>query len=400
MNEHNLSLITELRHRLHRLPELSCQEQGTKMILMGFLQEHTSFEVEDRGQWFYAVKHRKSDQNPEEKSVQEKAGRAQRRIAFRADMDALPIPETVELPYGSEREGISHKCGHDGHCAALCGLALEIENYDNVTACEYSQKKEIPWDDIYLIFQHGEEIGAGGKECASLLFEKNVAEVYAFHNLGGFPEGSIVMRKGLTQPASKGMTVHLTGKPSHASYPEEGNSPAYALAELVSFIQELQQRSYEDMVLCTIVGIRCGDDDFGISAGEGKVSVTLRAAQEKEMNLLEQEIRRKAESLACRDNLKVWFAESDYFPETRNDNRCLEKVQKAARERNFDVISMNNMWRASEDFGYYTKKCPGAIFYIGNGEDYPALHTFPYDFNDRILKTAGELFFEILCQQN
>ena len=57
-----------------------------------------------------------------------------------------------------------------------------------------------------------------------------------------------------------------------------------------------------------------------------------------------------------------------------------------------NVISMKDMWRASEDFGWYLKECPGAIIYIGNGEDYPPLHTVGYDFNDRILESAVDLF--------
>ena len=109
MRKENLKKITELRHELHREPELSMQEERTMARLVTFLQDNTDLEIVRRTGWLYAVK----------------AGRpGGRRIAFRADMDALPIQETLPLPYASCRAGISHKCGHDGHCAALCGLAL------------------------------------------------------------------------------------------------------------------------------------------------------------------------------------------------------------------------------------------------------------------------------------
>ena len=89
-----------LRHQLHAHPELSNQEQGTKARLMDFLRENTSrLEIVDRGAWFYAV----CPGRPEG-----------RRIAFRADMDALPIDETISLPYGSQTPGVSHKCGGNG----------------------------------------------------------------------------------------------------------------------------------------------------------------------------------------------------------------------------------------------------------------------------------------------
>ena len=128
-------------------------------------------------------------------------------------MDALPIPETIDLPYGSQNEGVSHKCGHDGHCAALCGLALALDQMETTR-------------DVYLIFQPGEEIGAGALVCRDLITEKGISEIYAFHNLGGYPEGSLVYREGLTQPASEGLRICLTGKTSHASAPERVGTAA------------------------------------------------------------------------------------------------------------------------------------------------------------------------------
>ena len=85
----------------------------------------------------------------------------------------------------------------------------------------------------------------------------------------------------------------------------------------------------------------------------------------------------------------------DYFPETRNDDACLTAVVEAAEEQGLTVIRMEQMWRASEDFGWYLKECPGAIFYIGSGEEHPPLHTAEYDFNDRILETAVDVLVGI-----
>ena len=124
-------LITDLRHTLHRHAELSGAEYKTKAILKDFLREHTDFSVTDRGAWFYAFRGAA-------------APAAKPPIAFRADMDALPIPETCSLPYASENPAVSHRCGHDGHSAALCGLALSL------TGQPLSR-------DVYLIFQHAEE---------------------------------------------------------------------------------------------------------------------------------------------------------------------------------------------------------------------------------------------------
>lgn len=113
MKKENLEKIIALRHQLHQNPELSLQERETQKRIRRFMADNTALEIVDREGWFYAVK-KGSDPNAEP-------------IAFRADMDALPMHESLDLPHASVNEGVSHKCGHDGHCAALCGLALELD---------------------------------------------------------------------------------------------------------------------------------------------------------------------------------------------------------------------------------------------------------------------------------
>ena len=416
MHPSNLEKITLLRHELHQCPELAMQESGTMSLLQSFLRENTSLDVCARDGWFYAFK--KGQSGPACDSEGRSAA-SNAPIAFRADMDALPIPETIHLPYGSKNPGTSHKCGHDGHCAALCGLALELSGMETAR-------------DVYLIFQPGEEIGAGALRCRYLIQEKGIAEVYAFHNLGGYPEGALVYRRGLTQPASEGLKIRLTGKASHASAPEKGNNPAGVLAEIVQFAMGIAAKSqtpkqvldstrscdefsavgqenplrlsaigqekplHLPMRLCTVTGIRLGEGDFGISPGEGEICMTLRAEVESEMKAMEEAVLTYSESAASDAGLGVNWSIHDYFPETRNHDAPMDKVLEAARKNKMPAIPMEEIWRASEDFGYYLKICPGAMFYIGNGEQYPALHTAEYDFNDRILEKAVDLFAALI----
>ncbi len=369
----------QLRHELHRHPELSLQEKDTKKRLQKFLTEHTSMECVDFGDWFYMIK--RGTQDPD-------AGI----IAFRADMDALPITETendLKISYLSENVGCSHKCGHDGHCAALCAFALALEELP---------KEAQPEKTIILVFQPAEEIGRGGEECARRLVEVGAREVYAFHNVSGHPEGSILYRRDLTQPASEGLRLIFTGKESHASEPENGINPAETIAELILFAgktAEHLRKTTEKMVLCTIVGSRVGEGDFGISPGQGSVSMTLRAEDERDMETLHKDIVELASLRAEEKGMTLHVEVTDKFPSTRNHDRSIDKVISAAASLGFDVMPMQKLWRASEDFGYYTRDIPGAMFYIGNGEDYPALHTVSYDFNDKLLRIAAEMFLEL-----
>lgn len=382
MDRENLEKIKRLRHELHAHPELSMEERETKRRLMEFLRENTKLFIEDRGHFFYAYANGKNEKLEP--------------IAFRADMDALPMEEKAGLPYGSKNPGVCHKCGHDGHCAALCGLALEADRLGT----------DRP---VYFIFQHGEEIGGGGEECAGLIWEKGIRRVFAFHNMSGYPEGQVLVKSGVTQCTSKGLTIYMEGTPAHASQPEDGKNPAAALAKLALAIEAMAgaQRGEENagqgensgfggFVLATIVELSAGGRNFGIAASKGSVSVTLRADYERDLNRLEERIRETAQGLAKRYALALSFEEQDFFPETVNDPEAVSLVRRAAASLKIPVRELSQPFRASEDFGYYLKQCPGAIFYIGNGEDHPQLHTAEYDFNDGILERAVDLFFALL----
>lgn len=364
MHRENLEKILSLRHELHEYPELSGNETLTKRRLMKFLEHNTNFAVIDCGKWFYATRYVEGT----------------KAIAFRADMDALPIDESINISHASKYSGISHKCGHDGHCAVLCGLALELDKL----SCRRS---------VYLIFQHAEETGHGAREIAGFLRERNITEIYAFHNWSGWPEKSIVVRAGLCQCASMGMTVKIFGNTSHASEPEKGSNPAYVIAKLVSGIEILSAKYKSRKILCTVVNIKLGDKNFGISPGYGEVSLTIRAEHGSDMQGFYDDVVRNSESLVTGFNVEYEICE--YFPETVSDIKCVRKIRSAAENLTLEIIDMPDAIRASEDFGYYTKQIQGAIFYVGNGENYPAIHTGEYDFNDNILETASDMFTEI-----
>ena len=231
MKKENLLKITDLRHELHMYPELSMQERETADRIKRFLTDNTHFRIVDRrfvsgdwftdnGGWFYAFK---EGRKPGHK------------IAFRADMDALPIAEDDALSYHKETDS-----------------------------------------DIYLIFQPGEETGRGALFCRELIREEGITQIFAFHNLGGYPEGSVVYRRGLTQPASEGLRISFEGKASHASAPEEGMNPSGVIARVILKAEELAQDQSDGMLLCTITGVSVGTGDFGISPGDGEITLESR----------------------------------------------------------------------------------------------------------------------------
>ncbi len=365
MKKENLELAKKLRHELHEHPELSNEEVWTKQHLIDFLNKHTKLEIRDKGDFFYAVYH---------------AGDDKENIAFRADIDALPIEEGIELEYGSKFHGISHKCGHDGHSATLAGFALEIDQ-------EGADKN------VFFLFQPAEETGDGAKKCVDFIKENNIDEIFAYHNMSEMEYKSVNVMKGVTQWASKGMTINMIGSPSHASQPEHGKNPAFAIAKVISELPSITKASArKGQVLSTIVQVDVGEKAFGFSASKGKLLVTIRAEYEEEMENLQENIENLSISQADEYNLKVDFSFEDQFPETRNHDQSVDKIIKVCKEKGLRLVEMKESFRGSEDFGHYTKLTKGAICYIGNGIDYVPLHTYEYDFPDELIETGVELF--------
>lgn len=387
MRTKNLQLITELRHRLHAHPELSGAELETRQVLSEFIRNHTDFPLFDEGSWFWV--HVPACPRPQSHESEKSSPPAA--LAFRADMDALPIAEHLNIPHCSQNPGVSHKCGHDGHSAVLAGLALELQ-------------ERPPSTDVYLIFQHAEETGAGGFPASRLLLREPISAVYAFHNWSGIPRGSVAVRAGVSQCASLGLSISMRGITAHASQPEDGLNPAIALSKLAIFSDELAgvrcldqpNPQFRELTLATIVNLQVGAKDFGISAAAGELNLTLRAREETDLETLQKLLVQSAEKLAADAHLELSISHHDVFPETRNSPDSVCVVEKACARAGLPLIHLDAPYRASEDFGHFLKLTPGAMVYIGNGEDYAPIHTEDFDFVDSNLEVGVNLWISVL----
>jgi amidohydrolase len=367
MKKENLALALSLRHELHAHPELSAEEVWTRAHLKKFLKKHTNLEIVDRGLWFYAYYH---------------AGDDLPTIAFRADFDALPLEDEIDKPYRSQFRGIAHKCGHDGHAACLAGLCLEID--------QNGANKN-----IVFIFQHAEEIGEGGQPASAAIFEKDVQEVYAFHNYTGGPPFTIITHKGdgVTNCASVAVCAFFQGKVSHASEPEKGVNPVFALSEMALKVGELKvQHHWPKLALATIVGLEVGGDDLGISPDSGVIRITLRAERDAELEMIVQEVEQIAQELADKYGVSLHFEYRDAFPESFSHEIAAAKMRKAGDDLGFAHSESEDAIRGSEDFGWYTKLIPGSMLSMcADGPEIP-LHSDHVDFDDKLIEPVVSIF--------
>lgn len=360
--------MEKLRKILHEIPERSMQEVQTKKTLMQFIQEQTDLKIVDQGNWFYAVK--KAECSSDDTICAP--------IAFRADMDAVSL----------DGKSVGHFCGHDGHSTILAALAKRL------TGKRVSR-------DVYLIFQPGEETGEGGSICSKLIHEKCIQEVYGLHNIPGYAKGSILLRKGTFACASTGLRIHMTGSPTHAAYPENGKNPSETLAGLILEAENLTRRFQNQgkIVRMTVIGVSIGSNSYGMSASEGEVRLTVRAEKETEFEEYLKEIRKMAEDMSKNGGFKLEVEEIERFPATENHQTSVEKIRRVAQKLKVKTIDLPEPMRWSEDFGYYLRECEGAFFGIGDGENYPQLHTAEYEFPDEIIDEAAEVFLALVDEE-
>ena len=353
--DRNERLILVLRKKLHDNPEMSNCEVKTKQILTEFIVNHTNtLELVDKGVWFYAYKKGTGDAAP---------------IAFRADYDAVTCAD------GRAR----HLCGHDGHSAALAGFALWLDGAR-------------PGRDVYLIFQPGEENGTGAAQCAALIDEKHIGEIYGFHNIPGYAQGSVILLRHTFACASTGLEIHFAGKQAHAAYPSNGANPANAIAGVIQRVDTLAREAHRGIVLGTVIGIEAGSRSYGVSAGEGTLRLTLRAEYQDEYDAFVAQIEAAARVFAERDGLAVDIRRVEEFPATINDAACVDKLRAVASGLGREVVYPDEPFRWSEDFGCYLQKTKGAFMGIGCGAAHAALHTAQYEFEDAIIGGVIEMY--------
>eukprot|EP01028_Stygiella_incarcerata_P011149 TRINITY_DN616_c0_g1_i1.p1 TRINITY_DN616_c0_g1~~TRINITY_DN616_c0_g1_i1.p1 ORF type:complete len:345 (-),score=73.84 TRINITY_DN616_c0_g1_i1:1712-2623(-) len=259
-----------IRKTLHTLAELSNEEKNTATMIVHLLKEKCNPDVlhTDIGGYGIVAEYRFDDEGPT--------------TLFRADFDALPIPETIDIPHCSKTDGVSHKCGHDGHSTTMLAFAEFL-----------SKNRHLFKGRILALFQPAEEIAQGAQK---MLNDPKFAALghvdFAFgqHNLPGFPAKSIVIRSGVFAAASRGIIAKFFGTTSHAAHPESGKSPAMAVASLIQMWTALPQLHvpFSHMGKVSIVRAKYGGDfdTFGTCPATGLVSATLRAAEDADMTTL------------------------------------------------------------------------------------------------------------------
>ncbi len=375
--------IRSLRRELHRHPELSGEERETARRIRDFLEGTEPDQVlTELGGNGVAFLFEGIESGPT--------------VMLRCELDALPIQEINVFPYRSTRSLVSHKCGHDGHMAMLCGVAVVLN------------KRKLARGRVILLFQPAEETGVGALR---ILEDPRFASigpvdwVFALHNLPRYPLGTVIAKSGVFSCASKGLRVDLEGKTSHAAWPEDGESPAGCLAEIMgglhgmsNSVKEGESREGPEFSTITVVHATLGEEAFGTAPGDARILATLRTETDSAMEKLTRETLDLVERAAENWGLDHHIGWSDEFVASTNHGAAYDVIKNAARCGGLPFLNMKEAMRASEDFGQFTAQYQGAMFGLGSGENSPQLHNPDYDFPDELLGIGILAFWEILDQ--
>lgn len=368
-------LLTSFRHELHAHPELAHAEHATAERVVRFMQQFNPTDIATGlGGTGVVVTFDSGVDGP--------------RMLFRCELDALPIVETGVEDYASVELGVSHKCGHDGHMAMIAGLG------------EALAARPLRRGVVHLLFQPAEETGTG----ASAVLDDPAFERFrpdfavAIHNMPGFPLHAVVIKSGSITAAVRSFVVRFTGRVAHASEPEKGENPSFAVADLLRDAAALVVEDQLDpnFRLVTPVHVSVGSIAYGVAAGEGEVHFTIRASSNEGLADLQAEISEIAERVAARDGLTVVIDVVEHFYANINDPEVTERVHRAAEACGHEIVTPVVGMRAGEDFGLFTERFPCCLVLLGAGEDHLPIHNAGYDFPDELITTGVELFERIV----
>lgn len=309
-------------------------------------------------------------------------------MAFRADMDALPIPETSEAEYISCHPGNMHACGHDGHTAMVLALAEYVDG----------ALSTLPHN-VLLIFQPDEEGDGGAKQILDTgLFETyNVKNVFGCHLWPNIPKGEVQTKPGPMMARTNEIDVVITGKSVHMSRSQEGLDAMAAGVEflrrsyaLVEALPDLVRRKfhYGRMISGTVRN--------AVSANT-LLEASLRTYDDETYNHCTQGLHRIAKELEEETGCGIEISISSGYLAVWNDEELLASVCQQLGEDAPGLLGEPAL--AAEDFSFYQRKAPGVFFFLGTGNT-PELHAVDFDFDDESILPTGVAFFKKLLYLN
>lgn len=362
--------LLEVRKQLHQVPEPSFHEWETQKLICSHLDN------------LDGIRYRNFDFPGILASYKVNEGSYK---LFRADMDALPFTETTGCGYESKNPGWMHACGHDVHMTILLGLIEKVS-------------LEKPDQNLLFLFQPAEE-GKGGAERilkTGVLDSYEITEVYALHVSSDLPVGTISSKGGIIFAIPQEFSVIIHGQSSHAAFPQQGKDALMAGVQFYSMMQNSVKRMFSPVepVIFHIGHMEAGKVCNALAETcmmEGTHRTLNKMNHQKMNELIEKTIAHVASLYDMTYELNLL---SSYDPVVNDEGlyaRLKEKVSRAG----YSFLEAETAM-TGEDFGFFTTRYPGVLFWLGAGIQKTGLHSSQFLPDENAIKPGVEVFYSLI----
>jgi amidohydrolase len=372
------------RRHLHQHPELSFQEYNTARFVAEKLRAvHIEPQEGVANTGLLAVI---EGRNPDRKVV-----------ALRADMDALPIVETNQVPYKSSVEGVMHACGHDVHTASLLGTARILQELKN----EFEGT-------VKLVFQPGEEKLPGG---ASLMIKEGALQnpapsrMIGQHVAPNIPVGKIGFREGMYMASTDEIYVTIRGKGGHGAMPETLIDPVLITSHIIVALQQIISRNCNPRNPSVLsFGKVIANGATNVIPDEVKLEGTFRAMDEQWRAEAHHRMKKMAEGIADAMGGSCEFIIMKGYPFLKNHPELTRRLKAFSIEYvgAENVIDLD-IWLAAEDFAYYTQEVDACFYRLGTRNEsrgiVSSVHTPTFDIDEQALEIGAGLMSWLTIQE-
>ena len=375
--------MVTIRRHLHANPELSFQEFETARYVAGKLTEFGLTPTEGvAGTGITALIEGKDPSS--------------RVIALRADMDALPIQETSDVPYKSRVDGVMHACGHDVHTTSLLGAAKIL----TALRSEFEGT-------VKLIFQPGEEKAPGG---ASLMIKDGVLEnpapvkIIGQHVMPLIDTGKVGFRKGMYMASTDELYLTVKGKGGHGAMPDLNIDPVLIMAHIIVALQQIISRNASPKTPSVLsFGKVIANGATNVIPDEVKIEGTFRAMDEKWRSEAKVRMKKMAENIAEGMGGSCEFNIVKGYPYLENNPELTTLARSAAVSYlGAENVEDLDIWMAGEDFAFYSHEIDASFYRLGvrnRSKGITSLvHTPTFDIDEDALEIGCGLMAWIAIQ--
>lgn len=361
----------EMRHCLHKEPELSFREYKTTKILEENIK-NIAKKYESNILFHYPL---------DTGFVVESKVNEGKFLLFRADIDALPIKEETHCEFASTNESM-HACGHDVHASILYGFI------------EYVLCEKIDQNFLF-IFQPGEEAGGGAENIikSGIIDQFDIHFCYATHVTDEYDEGTIASTSGVLFASCMEINLDFEGTSAHVAFPQNGNNAFFALRIFFDAIEKLPQNPLEPFVFS--IGKVTSGDVRNIIPGHARAEGTLRTLDGEKSKVFLEKLKEIAKAQEIITGVKCQVSQGSFYPQVINDDYLFRQASRHLA-KSFNFLDCGYKM-TGEDFAYLSLKYPSLMIWLGtkNGKSH-GLHNARFLPSDSVVSKGIEIYKRLM----